>query len=225
MNSIESQTPSRADKINLALLQAMTLILTDWPTHPIDAVFFHGLASGNDDNDIFNVAASLYLYQRATYVAINGSEGERFGGVIPGEAWAGYTVWRQRLILAGISANWILPTEPAFNTKEDCEAFLKLARERKWTSAAVLTQPHQMLRTMLSWVKTMQDASYMMRLHPVTQRPMNWNKRSFGSQAAVEESRFAQITKEFERIPVYQKKGDLATLEELVAYLTSEICA
>jgi hypothetical protein len=201
----------------LAEVQAVTVLLSDWPTKPMDAVFFHARSHGDDDG-LFELAAEFLNQRLARRVVINGSDGERADGTGPGTAWPGKKVWLDRLKDFGITP---FLTRPAFHNRDENEAFQELAEAERWKSAVILTQPHQILRTFLGAVKSMADHRYWMRLHAAAPRATPWWKKVHGSQGAEELARFQHIEAEFKRVPLYQQKGDLATLPELWAYLQS----
>lgn len=205
------------------VFQAATVLLSDWPQEQVDALFLHARSHGDDDG-LFELANELYHSGTVKAVVINGSDGERRGSTKPGEAWPGKAVYLERLKALNI-ANLLL-SKPAFDNKHENELFLELAVGHGWRSAAILTQPHQMLRTFLGWVKSMADHEYRMRLYVVTPKFTPWWKVVHGSQGAKAIQRFDHIEEEFKRVPLYQQKGgygkdgrDLATFEELFKYL------
>lgn len=200
---------------SLTMFQAATVLSSDWPTtEGVDGLFFHARSFGDDDG-LFKIAADFHA--RGARVVINGSCGERQVGTKPGEAWPGKAAYLERLRAVGVADT--LSSEPAFNTKQENEMFLKLAVEKKWRSAAILTQPHQMLRAFLGMVKSMATCNYWVRVYAVAPKFTDWCKEVHGSQGAKAMLRFDHIEEEFKRIPLYQQKGDLATFEELFEYL------
>ena len=201
---------------------AKTVLLSDWPTEPVDAVFFHARSYDDDDENIFRTASEL-TSRFGGCVVINGSDGELADGTGPGVAWAGKAVWIDRLKDFGITP---LLTWPALDNKGENEEYINLALARNWKRAVILTQPHQMVRTFLGAVKSMADRDYWMQLYGVTPRSVDWWKVVRGSQGAEVLHRIRHIDREDSRIPRYLKEGkygkggcDLATYEELFAYL------
>lgn len=206
----------------LAESEARIVLLSDWPTDPVEAIFFYARSHDDDDENIFRTASEL-ASRFGGCVVINGSDGELADGTGPGVAWAGKGIWIDRLKDFGITP---LLTRPALDNKDENEAFLSCAIAQGWKSAAILTQPHQIVRTFLGAVKSMADRDYWMRLHAVAPKSVDWWKVVRGSQGAEALPRGMHIGKEDSRIPLYQLKGkygkggrDLATYEELFAYL------
>ena len=198
----------------LAVFRATTVLLSDWPSEQVDALFFHGRSHGDDDG-LFEIAAEFYRH--GTRIVLNGSDGERRGGITPGEAWPGKAPWTERLKALGVTD--IVYSEPAFDSKQENEAFLDLAMNRGWKSGAILTQPHQAVRAFLGMVKSMADHGYWMRVYAVSPKSTLWWKPVYGSQGAAEILRFGHIEEEFNRIRPYQQKGDLACFAILFDYL------
>ncbi len=203
----------------LPYVQATTMLLSDWPVKSVDVLFFHSRAP-HDDDGLFELAGELYRASAVKRVAINGSDGEREPGGAAGAIWPGKGFYIQRLRELGV-AGWRDPilTRPAFNTKDEDNAFLEIARAEGWRSVGVLTQPHQLLRAMLGLVKSMDEQGYGMRVYAVAPRGTPWWKEVYGPQSEKLLPRFDHIWEELRRIPIYQAKGDLATFAEFFQYL------
>lgn len=202
---------------SVAVFQATTVLLSDWPAEKVDALFFHGRSHGDDDG-LFELVAELVTGGMVGHVALNGSDGERLGDSRPGVAWPGKQIYMDRLAAFGIGKA-IVCSRPAFHNKDENEAFLEFAMARGWRTGIVLTQPHQLLRTFLGMVKSMAVHGYWMRAYAVAPKSTAWWKDVFGSQGAESKRRFLHIEEEFKRVPLYQQKGDLATFDELFEYL------
>lgn len=201
----------------LEMMQAMGLLFTSRPIQPVQVLFFHSLPPGEDDKANFSFAASFYQRMVTNCIIINGSLGEKCGGSIPREAWAGGDAWERRLRALGVRN--ILMGAPGCNTKEENNAYLALAKENDVKSAALLTRPYHLLRAMLGMVRSMRDMDYPMKVYPIFSEPTDWKARVFGPQGAEKLPQFQFIEGEIARIGAYQAKGDLATLHELIDYL------
>ncbi|MBI2588509.1 hypothetical protein HYW31_02215 [Candidatus Berkelbacteria bacterium] len=202
----------------LAFIQATTLLLSDYPTEKMDVIFFHGRAEGDDDN-LFELAADLFRENKTKFIALNGSDGQRLGGVIPDESWPGKSYYTKRLKEQGIDCQRIIYSRPALHTREENDAFLELARTRDFQVAAILTQPHQILRVMLGIIQSMTDHDYWIRIYPINPKSTSWWKPVYGSQGKKQLPRFEHIEEEFQRVLLYQRSGTLTTFECLFNYL------
>ena len=199
--------------------RANLMLLSGYPPKTIDVIFFHDRSYG-DFTNLFQMAASMYKSGIARFIATPNTDGARFGRNIPREASPGKEwVTRQLLALHLPIESIIRPDMPSHHTWEENNAFLQLARERKWRSAAILTQPHQLLRTMLGMVKAMDNTGYLMEVYTATPIYTPWYEITRVNQGEEEKMRVENIDDELIRIPQYQEKGDLASLEELSAYL------
>ena len=196
----------------------MQKLRTDEPPGTIDAMFFFARTFGDDDDQLFAIAAYQVMRRRIEHILINGSEGERFGGVKPHEAWAGSTAWIKHFEKLGIQQ--VLTSRPAFHTKDEHEAFLDVAIENGWRSAALLAQPTQILRVMLGQVKSCIDRSYPMRLYAAYPERNDWEKSVCGTQGSAELPRWTHAQLDALRIAAYWYKGDIVSPAELLTYLS-----
>jgi len=213
-------TPERVEierEKALQLYQATNLLLSDYPRIPVDALFFHGRAHKDDDHALFNLAAQLYHQGTINTIVLVGTEGERFEGKTPGEAWPGKTAWTKRLQERGVER--IVYSPPAYHARQDDDAFLAASKDQGWKRAVALTHPHQLVRAMLGMVKVMQEEDYWMVVYGLAPQTSDWHKQVFGSQGQNLMPRFGHIELEFDRILRYQEKGHLASFDELFDYI------
>ncbi len=200
------------------LYQATVRVLSDRPTQPVDAVFFHARSHG-DNTGLIEIVGEMVAAGRAEFVAITNNEGERWGSHLPYEATPGKTEYKRYLIANGVPENKIVtPDLQAFNTREENAAFVEQAAKERWTTGAILTQPHQLLRTMLGAVQAMNQLGYIMELYAITPTTTPWQELVRGNQGIEEKAREEHIKAEYERIVLRQSTGELATFDELFAY-------
>ncbi len=211
----------------LGLATATTVLLSDAPSNPVDAVFFFGRSFFDaEKGGIFRVAATLVQQGNARQLFLADSEGERMGETTPRIANPGKSLWTDRLHRLGVTQNQILyaphltPREHGFNTKTEAEAFLHTAADSGYKTAAILTQPHQLVRAMLSVVKTMEQQEIDMDIWCITPQSTDWTKQVMGSQGMERKPRIEHVQDEIQRIFRYQQTGDIATFDELFTYLT-----
>lgn len=209
------------DDETLAVFQATTVLLSDWPRNAprnaVDALFFFSRAH-NDHHGLFDLAATLFTTSCVRHVAITGSRGEREGGTIPGEANPGKDFYLRELAAWGVRWN-VVPANPAFNTKTEGEAFLSLAKKHGWRHAAIIAQPHQILRAFLGLVRSMATIGFEIPIFAAAPRSTSWWEHVYGSQGENLMARFEHIGAELERIRRYQASGELASFYDLFRYL------
>lgn len=208
------------------LRRARNMFLSDTPPEPIDAVFFFGRSFFDaGKQDLFKVATDLIDQQRAKHILIVDSEGERIGETTPRVSNPGKSLWTDRLVRLGADRDSILysphptPPERGFNTKTEGEAFLQLSANHGFKTAVALTHPHQITRAMLGLVKVIDQKRLEIGVWCVTPPTTDWNKRVKGSQGMEKKPRREHIKEETDRIFRYQDTGDIATFDELFAYL------
>lgn len=198
--------------------RAFEYILKDAPTEPVDAVFLHPLSHG-DDTELFPVAAKLISEGKATYVIVNGSDGQALNDPTPGKAWAGKDEYIRQLQECGVDKSKIILSKPAFHTRENNDVFLEIAQKHGWKTAVTLNQPQQLLRATLGQIQVMKDANYWMRIYAIYPEPWDASKHVHGSQGAIQTRRFNLLPADVERILTYQQKGDIATFDEFFNYM------
>jgi hypothetical protein len=202
---------------SLNLFRAQTLALSDGPPKPVDAIFLHTRAKGDDDQ-LFEIAAKALRTGLARYVITNGSDGQshRRG---PGSGWAGKDAWVKALRKLGIRETAILLCQPALDTREENTQFLETAVSHGFKRVAILAQPHQVLRAMLGLLKEMDLQKHYLQVYVMTPQSCPWWRKVYGSQGLHLKPRFEHIEDEASRIEKYATKGDLATPSEYFAYL------
>lgn len=195
---------------------ARYLVLTDTlPQTGIDVVFLFSRAR-YDEDELFETVLNLQKRNLVRDVVTNGSQGERLGSTVPGEAWPGIGVWRSQLETLGVKR--IHLSRPAFHTRDETEAFLESAQQHGWTSAAILTQPHQLLRATLSVLKVMQNRDFWMRIYSISPQRCDWFREVYGPQGRELLPRYQQIQAEESRLSGYIAKGDIASPDDYLAY-------
>lgn len=192
----------------------------------VDAIFVFGRAkgeweAGRGNEGVLQTAVDLFEKRLAPRIVIPGYAGNPDGkGGIIRSAYPGRERWKEELTYLSVPVGSVALTRGAgTNTKTEGDDFVLLARQHSWRKAVVVTQPHQMLRAMLGLVKTMEQVDYWMNVLPVCPSQIDWAAPVYGSQGKKCLLRQEHIDEEWDRIPRYQKQGDLATFKELERYL------
>lgn len=206
------------------LARATTMLLSDRPSEPVDAIFFFGRSYFDaGKNDLYRIAVDLIKDKKAQYILLPGDEGFRMGGSVPRESRPGISLETDRLTKMGVDRDKIFycPHSVAgtvgFNTKTEGNAFLKIAREKGFKKVVILTQPHQIVRAMLGVVETIDNQD--IDAWCLVPQSTDWQVRVKGSQGKERKPRAEHIQDEIDRILKYQDQGDLASFKELFAYL------
>ena len=209
------------------LFRCMCLMTGMFPhllwSQKIDAIFVWGRAadewqSTRFDDGTLKLAANLYRLTGSPVVIPGYSGSEKNQGKT---GYPGPVVWRDALEILGVPAVHIFPTAGhGYNTKSEMDDFIDLAIESSWSTTVAITQYHHALRAMLGTVKSLTVHSRLdLTIVPTWSQVFDWKRECYGSQGAGPYPRVRWIDEEYDRIPRYQEKGDLATLEELFTYL------
>lgn len=200
------------------LFAATCVAISDWPIEPVDAIFFHGRGEGDFDG-LFEIAENIWRESRAR-IAINGLNGveeakKREGYLAPDSSF-----YIAGLIKLGVFSGDIVIGKPCLNTNEENDEFVKLAKANGWKSAAMIGQPHQVLREFLGAVQSTKKFDYAMRLYCASPKSPPWFKEVFANISVNKRmQRIDFVFEEFERIIRYRKKGDLCSFEEFFEYM------
>lgn len=198
---------------------ANLMLLSRQPQKPVDVLFFHDRSFG-DFTNLFEMAGEVYKRGITRFIAIPNTDGARFGGNIPGEASPGKDWTIKRLLEQQVPLENILqPDTPSHHTREENDAFLELSMKMEWRSGIILAQPHQLLREILGMVLVIDAAQYQMEVYTTAPVFTPWYEVVHVNQGIESKPRIENIDDELHRIYKYQQKGDLASFEELFAYL------
>lgn len=202
------------------LYQATVMLLSGRADKPVDVLFFHNHAYG-DYTGLFEIAGETFHKGRTRFVAVTNNEGERFGSIVPFEANPGKTecirrlTEEQRIPITSI----LLPETQAFHTRGENDTFLELSQQNNWLTGLILTQPHRLLRAMLGMLQAMEQGGYMMAIYTAAPNYTPWQEVAYGNQSIKSQPRFQNIAEELERVYQYLASGELASFDQLSAYL------
>lgn len=190
-----------------------------FPPHRVDALLFNARAKGDDDGLLEHIAW-LRRLQLIDKIAILDNEGPRVNSTVPYEANPGKTYYLNRLAGLGVPDDSIVLTEErktGLHTGTECQDLLALVAKKGWESAAAISQPHQSLRMLLTYIKRMGESR--IPLYCLVPLATYWNQKVPGSQGLEPKPRIEHCTNEFDRLLPYQRDGQIATFEEGLEYI------
>lgn len=221
-------------------LMAQQMVLSDRPTHPVDAALFFGRSWFDaEKSGVYQLMVDLYSTGRVKNIAVYGNEGQRYGEKDPAMlkpsdkfpkerrkrmAAPAREIAKARLVRMGIpDENVILtqiPDPDKNNTLEESMGFFIAARDLGWTSAVAVANPHQLLREMLGLIQIMdkQPEDYL-DIYSAAPTNTDWERKVRGAQGEHFAPRKEHILLEMDRIKKYQGAGDLASFERYFDYL------
>lgn len=216
------------EEMYLDLIRANQMLLSGRPTKTMDSVYIHGLSEGMiKSGDIFSVACGLYA-DRIEVITFNGSNGEGAGQVkTPGEAWPGKDWYIKKLsqyivINDGLQRKdlELIPTRPAFHTRDETDALVELAQEKEWKKVGILTVAYHYPRSFICLIQSMKAIGYWFEAYPTPPESTDWWLPMKGSQGRENTYSFAETMKEsIKVIDTYVAKGFGCTFPELFYYI------
>lgn len=137
--------------------------------------------------------------------------------------YPGFTQWKGQLLTTGLTEEQIEGVEvnesPMLHTLIESEALIRYARQKGFTSLAVLAPPFQQLRAFMTAVTVALREYPELLLHSYPAVAMPWQEEVVHSQGTLKATRSELIHMELERINTYQEKGDLASFDDVATYL------
>jgi uncharacterized SAM-binding protein YcdF (DUF218 family) len=115
------------------------------------------------------------------------------------------------LLKHGVKEEDMIWEETGAHTRAEAESTLRIARERRWDGLILVTSEHHSYRLFLTFLKAMRDSGTDIDF-TLIQVP---GYPEFHGDTAEE-----GLAREFERISIYQEKGDVASYEEGVRHIT-----
>lgn len=154
-------------------------------------------------------AVELWKTGFAPMIAIVGSADNRAYGSIPSREV------RDEMTRLGAPSSIILFEDAVgAHTRAEADRAMELAKERDWKTILIVTSPHHQYRAFLTLLRAMQDAKLDLVLVNAV-APLSWTDETpWGKRVDL-------LQQEFDRISQYQKKDDVASYKDGIAYLTS----
>jgi hypothetical protein len=141
----------------------------------------------------------------------------------PVSGYPGYDAWTERLIKQGVDPQYIagvpMPQVPVLHTLAEAEAVVTYARQQRFRSLYVTAAPFHQPRAYMTAVTAALRIYPELNLYSQTGTPLSWLEEAVHSQGKTKGARMQLITGELHRIEKYQKQGDLASVEQVLAYL------
>jgi hypothetical protein len=159
------------------------------------------------------VAKCIELIQRnyAPTIVLSGGNPQPEVGAIP--SWD----MKKTFLDAGIPEEKIVLEDQSKHTKQQAENVLRIAQERGWTKIILVASPYHQIRAFLTFLAELQKIGLADRIKMMNApADVSWFREVSGrGREAVD--LFTQ--EESPRIQEYQEKGDVAQVEEGIAYL------
>lgn len=181
---------------------------------PLDGLFLFGQT---EDNQQSGFAVAQRMLQQGQVQKI------MFLKTKPMSGYPGFDNWHAALTKLGVPEESIEgipdPGESYLHTLIEAKAMVRHAKDKNYKHIAVAAAPFQQPRAFMAAVTAARLYFPQLYLYSQPGQPLPWCRQVTHSQGKVEDTRAGLIAGEMERISKYNAKGDLDTVEEVLAYL------
>lgn len=184
------------------------------PDGSVDVAYLFGETK---DNEMSVLKAALFLYGAgpAEKIALCGMPG--------GHGFPGFSNWKRKLIAMGIPESDLVPIRLAddFPPSTDAEALglVRHAKEEGWRSIYVVAPPLHQLRAFMSTVSAAIHEKAKLKIYSFHGIAQKWEDHIVHSQGVQKGTRSELLAAELKKIEKYQKKGDMLSVQDILAYL------
>jgi uncharacterized SAM-binding protein YcdF (DUF218 family) len=197
------------------MFELLIRILCDiQPATATNATFLFGQTEDNDAS-VLNKVQQL-LASKQTDLAL-------FMDTPPANGHPGFEVWKRSLLELGVDEKNIagvpMPQVPVLHTLVEAEAVVTYARQHHFHSLYVTAAPFHQPRAFMTAITAALRIYPDLKIYSQTGTPLSWLEEAVHSQGKTKGTRKQLLAGELERIEKYQKQGDLASIEEVLAYL------
>jgi uncharacterized SAM-binding protein YcdF (DUF218 family) len=199
------------------MLELLIRVLCDiQPESETDGVFLFGQTHDNQESVLLK-AQQLTAASLAKQIMIIDT--------LPFSGHPGYVAWKNELIKAGVADTCIIGVPLAetkiIHTLVEAEALMRFAKQHNYHSLYITASPFHQLRAFMTAVTAALRIFPQIRLYSQTGTSLSWLEEVVHSQGKTKGTRNQLIAGEIERIEKYQNKGDLASIEQVLAYLNN----
>ena len=186
------------------------------PEEPADALFLFGQTEDNQES-VFAVARQL-LQQKRIRKAL-------FLNTGPISGYPGFGRWKEALFRSGVGEGHVEPVPPVpadtdiLHTGIEANSLAVFAKERQCRRVIVTASPFQQPRAYMAAVTAALRSYPELYIYSLPGKALPWKEEVVHSQGEVQDARAGLIAGEMERIRKYHAIGDLASVDEVIAYL------
>lgn len=192
------------------------------------AIGLHGRAWGDDEPALFDHVSNITHGSVFNIpVLVNGSDGQKKNGKIPGESWPGGKVFREELQERKVQDIRLFPCENptpdyrADTTVEESEMMLDHAILNGLESIILVSWQHQMVRCLVSMVKAMKKSKRFINVYCECPQNCSWLRIVRGSQGMNKTERKNHAGLELIRLK-FMLKSDPQLLRDTLKFLDNQ---
>ncbi|WP_020532803.1 hypothetical protein [Flexithrix dorotheae] len=199
----------------MKIFELQNRVFSDYiPHRPSDALFLFGQTADNQDSAFLGAKKVIYEKLAQKVLLIN---------CAPKSGYPGFELWEKGLIQMGIPSNKIegilQDDTPILHTLIEAQAAISHCKEKEYKTLIVMASPFQQLRAFMTAVTVALKIYPSIKIYSISGEPLRWQEKVTHSQGTLTGDRKDLIYGELERIEIYNKKGDLGSVEEVLDYL------
>ena len=161
------------------------------------------------------VPHTISLFQQGAapfIILVGGADNREYGSYPSRELY-------DLLLAGGVPADAIEFEATALHTRAEIDHAIEIAHRRGWKRLLLVSSPYHMFRIVLSFAAAIRHYGYPIIGYPASIRDLPlFEQNPWGVRASL-------FDREFERIAVYQAKGDVASFADGLAYLRKQCVA
>ena len=186
------------------------------PEEPAEALFLFGQTEDNQESAF--AAARRLLQQKFIRKVL-------FLHTGPISGYPGFERWKEALVRSGAGEEQIEPVPPTpagtdiLHTGIEANSLAVFAKERQYKRVIVTASPFQQPRAYRAAVTAALQSYPELYIYSLPGKALPWKEEVVHSQGEVQDARAGLIAGEMERIRKYHAIGDLASVDDVIAYL------
>jgi len=180
------------------------ILASGMPINKSDAIV---ILEGDGDNRIEH-ACDLYKQEYASNLVFSGNIINLEYGSYP------FNYVKNTFIKNNVDPNDVIIENKSTNTKEQAEQIIKLCLENNWRSIILIISNYHQFRAYLTFIKELynQKLNNSIRIYNSSCNLSWFKKNNWGI-------RYELLESEFNKIEIYQTKGDVCTYDKAIEYL------
>lgn len=205
------------------LLQLAVMVLSEqemWARSRRPLPFYLFSETSDNERSVFSVVERIPSVHRTAHfgslAVIDDREGSNRG-------YPGSKIWIERLrSMWGMDKKVIheIPCFEFLHTYSESKALVNYARENGWDELVIVAPPFHQTRAFISVVTAiLKSGINNLRVYNQPGEALSWSEEVMHSQGTLRGTRKDFIVTESRRIPIYQEKGDLVSLDSVFDYL------
>jgi hypothetical protein len=175
--------------------QLVCRLRTERAPDDLPALYLPGLSEGMIAScDLYGLI-SEYVLQASkpdTLVYYNGNlaNDNSTGKSALETGWPGRECYEEELLKRAIPSDLLIPTDPARNTRQECDEFVASAKKLGTTSGGIVSVPYHWEKLLICVIGSMMKYNHVMKIWFMLPKSVNWHLPMVGSQGARKDIRF-----------------------------------